>query len=246
GGPDAPRRREGCRARFIHRLQADQIMGSQKKLRANQRNAEQSTGPKTEEGKSASSLNAMKHGLTSHTCAVLPGEDADEYRALSEQVHHEQRPVGVLQKELVEHLVQLIWKLRRIPGIENAIVERELKSMQRSQEMRRRCKDPYFDPDESSPTLADVLASQFMSESNGLSRLEIYRLRLERAMHATLRQLRKLREESTEEKEERTEDCGLRTESDQPQPTQSSVLSPQSSAHPQSSTHPQSSARPQS
>src|SRR5205814_8174105 len=190
GGPDAPRRREGCRARFIHRLQADQIMGSQKKLRANQRNAEQSTGPKTEEGKTASSLNAMKHGLTSHTCAVLPGEDAEEYRALSEQVHHEQRPAGVLQKELVDHLVQLIWKLRRIPGIENAIVQRELKSMHRIQKMHRHCKgEPYFETDESSPTLADVLASQFMSESNGMSRLEIYRLRLERAMHATLRQL---------------------------------------------------------
>ena len=168
-------------------------MVSHKKLLANQRNAQKSTGPTTDEGKAASSLNAMKHGLTSHTCAVLPGEDADEYRALSEQIHHEQRPVGVLQKELVDHLVQLIWKLRRIPGIENAIVEREMKSMARSQEMRRRCKDPYFDPDESSPTLADVLASQFMSESNGLSRLEIYRLRLERAMHAALRRKRSRR-----------------------------------------------------
>src|SRR5205814_4674258 len=130
-----------------------------------------------------------------------PGEDAEEYRVLSDQIHREQQPQGVLQKELVDHLVQVIWKLRRMSGLENAIVERELKSMQRSQEMRRRCKDPYFDPDESSPTLADVLASQFMSESNGLSRLEIYRLRLERAMHATLRQLRKVREETREEEE---------------------------------------------
>src|SRR5204863_7786907 len=160
-------------------------------LLANQRNAQKSTGPKTEEGKTASSLNAMKHGLTSHTCAVLPGEDAEEYRALSEQIHREQRPHGVLQKELVDHLVQLIWKLRRIPGIENAIIEYELKCIERSREMNRRFTEP-------APTLADVLASQFLSETNGLSRLEIYRQRLDRNIHATLRQLRKLREEEEE------------------------------------------------
>ena len=144
----------------------------------------------------------MTHGLTSHTCAILPGEDPAEYRALLDQLEREQQPAGVLQRELVSHLAQIIWKLRRIPGIENAIVQRELKSMHRIQKMHRRCKgEPHFDTDESSPTLADVLASQFMSESNGLSRLEIYRLRLERAMHATLRQLRKLREEATEKEE---------------------------------------------
>src|SRR5947207_5651369 len=176
-------------------------MVSQKKLLANQRNAEKSTGPKTEEGKAASSLNAMKHGLTSHTCAVLPGEDAEEYRALSEQIHREQQPHGVLQKELVDHLVQLIWKLRRIPGIENAIVQYELKSIERSREMNRRCHPQSYDPTEPPPTLADVLASQFLSETNGLSRLEIYRQRLDRNIHATLRQLRKLREESEPERD---------------------------------------------
>ena len=39
-------------------------MTSQKQIEANRRNAQAATGPKTEEGKSRSSLDAMRHGLT--------------------------------------------------------------------------------------------------------------------------------------------------------------------------------------
>jgi len=120
-------------------------MVSQRKLIANRANAQKSTGPQSEDGKAASARNAMTHGLTSHTCAILPGEDPAEYRALLDQLEREQQPAGVLQRELVSHLAQIIWKLRRIPGIENAIVQRELKSMHRIQKMHRRCKgEPYF------------------------------------------------------------------------------------------------------
>jgi len=41
---------------------------------ANINNAQHSTGPRTEEGKAASSLNSLKHGLTAKT-VLLPGED---------------------------------------------------------------------------------------------------------------------------------------------------------------------------
>ena len=45
-------------------------------IEANRRNAQKSTGPKTERGKARAKLNAIKHGLTARTImSVLPQED---------------------------------------------------------------------------------------------------------------------------------------------------------------------------
>jgi hypothetical protein len=49
---------------------------SDAKLLANRQNAKLSTGAKTEAGHKASSMNALRHGLTAK-CAVLPGDDAE-------------------------------------------------------------------------------------------------------------------------------------------------------------------------
>jgi len=46
---------------------------------ANQANAQLSTGPKTEEGKRKSSLNAIKTALTGAT-VLLPSDDVAEYQ----------------------------------------------------------------------------------------------------------------------------------------------------------------------
>jgi hypothetical protein len=53
-------------------------MATPAQIIANQANAQRSTGPRTVEGKQASSANATSHGLTSRS-TVLPGEDPEEY-----------------------------------------------------------------------------------------------------------------------------------------------------------------------
>jgi hypothetical protein len=53
-------------------------MATQKQIEANRRNAQHSTGPRTQEGKDRIRLNALKHGMTAKT-VVLPGEDEDVY-----------------------------------------------------------------------------------------------------------------------------------------------------------------------
>jgi hypothetical protein len=61
--------------------------------KANQLNAQQSTGPTSPEGKAASSKNATKHGLLAK-CALMPGDDLNEYAALRAMLSEEFEPIG--------------------------------------------------------------------------------------------------------------------------------------------------------
>ena len=76
-----------------------------------------STGPRTEAGKARSSLNALKHGLTAQT-SLLPGEDPDALREFGELLEADLRPMGALQKLLVQRIVAIAWKLRRSAAAE--------------------------------------------------------------------------------------------------------------------------------
>ena len=72
-------------------------MTSEKKTQANRQNALKSTGPKTPEGKDAVRLNAMMHGLLCQE-VLLPGEDEEALRELSEHLWTELKPVGEMKK----------------------------------------------------------------------------------------------------------------------------------------------------
>ena len=105
-------------------------MASQRQIAANRLNAQASTGPRTAEGKAASSRNALTHGLTARTL-LLEGEDPQEYRWLRQGVIHDYRPATTLERELVEQIVSVLWRMRRVPAVEAALtawleaVERE-------------------------------------------------------------------------------------------------------------------------
>ena len=181
-------------------------MLSQKKLDANRRNALKSTGPKTEAGKVVASQNGLTHGLTSRKCPVLPGENIAEYDALRDALLHEFAPSGMMQREIVIDLVNLRWKLRRVPMLEAEIVTQKQQGRIADHQFYRRQGEPDLDA-------ISILASEFCAENEGaFARLELYRLRLERSMHSALRAFRKLREEMPEEVEEDevSRDTGLR------------------------------------
>ncbi|HME10574.1 MAG TPA: hypothetical protein VKG25_26200 [Bryobacteraceae bacterium] len=71
------------------------------------------TGPRTAEGKAASSLNAMSHGLTSRM-AVLPGEDPAQFQHLRRSLLKEHQPATPTEKLLVEEMAQAHWRLDRV------------------------------------------------------------------------------------------------------------------------------------
>jgi len=88
---------------------------------ANLANSHLSTGPKTEEGKAASSQNSLKHGLTAKT-ALLPGEDPTEYEALTQGMTIDLGPGNTVESSLVTELVDLQWRLQRVPRLEATIL----------------------------------------------------------------------------------------------------------------------------
>jgi hypothetical protein len=93
---------------------------SAKKVAANRENARRSTGPRTVEGKGRSSRNAVTHGLTSQA-SILPGEDPAELHELAEEMEQGLRPRGGGQRRLVERIVSLTWRLRRIATAEETM-----------------------------------------------------------------------------------------------------------------------------
>ena len=89
-------------------------------LAANQANAQLSCGPKSEEGKAKSSLNAVKTGLTGQT-VLLPTDDAPAYQRHLHAYENDFRPVGARECDLVQSIADTAWRLKRIPGLEAAI-----------------------------------------------------------------------------------------------------------------------------
>jgi hypothetical protein len=165
---------------------------SQRRIDANRRNARKSTGPRTAAGKKRVAQNAITHGLFSQTSPVLPYENKWEYEALADAMVRDLRPVGILQREIVTQITQLCWKLRRIPAIEQAMLEAQVGEMQK-QFARDYPKDVEFPQ----PTAAMLIAAQFMmSGDRPFERLEQYQLRLQRSLQSAQRHLHKLREQT--------------------------------------------------
>jgi hypothetical protein len=86
----------------------------------NRLNAQSSTGPRTPEGKAASSMNAVKTGLTGRT-VLLPSDDVAAFEAHIKKYFDEYQPVGLRENELVQSLADTRWRLDRIFALEAAI-----------------------------------------------------------------------------------------------------------------------------
>ncbi len=91
------------------------------KAAANRLNAQKSTGPRTAAGKAKSALNALKHGLTAQS-PLLPSEDPADYNLFAEGYLEELAPKSVGQFTLARQLIEVSWKLNRIPQIEAKVL----------------------------------------------------------------------------------------------------------------------------
>ena len=90
------------------------------RIEANRANAQHSTGPRTEQGKRASSSNSTTTGLTAAKIFVRP-EEQDDFNHLQADLRAEIQPDGATQNTLFDLILHAAWNLRRCFDLESKI-----------------------------------------------------------------------------------------------------------------------------
>src|SRR3954463_4624999 len=88
-------------------------MSSSAQAAASRANSLASTGPRTDEGKAVSRLNALRHGATSKAL-ILPGEDPAEYERATAALMKDLRPATEAETLQARRVADLWWRLQRL------------------------------------------------------------------------------------------------------------------------------------
>jgi hypothetical protein len=158
-------------------------MISEKQLEANRRNAQNSTGPKSPEGKSNSSRNNLRHGLTGHI-SLLPTEDREAHDAFCKELIEDFHPGTAVERQLAQSIAEDFWRLNRVPAMENNIFA--LGHTNERSEIR----------------IALANARTFLTQANQFSLLTIYEQRINRNVQRNLKLLRELQAERKAQRQE--------------------------------------------
>ena len=116
-------------------------MTSHNQFEANRQNAQKSTGPRTENGKRRSRLNAFRHGLAAET-VVEALENPASYKKLQAAIVSHYTPQSPVEHELVLRLASVLWRLRRATSIETGLFEIQAESLHDSASTRTPIKPP--------------------------------------------------------------------------------------------------------
>jgi hypothetical protein len=92
-------------------------MTSPARIAANRRNAQKSTGPKSEAGKEAVSHNAVKHGLRAQD-VVCADETARQYEEFAASLIADLAPADSVEEQLAQRIVTCTWRLLRMVNAE--------------------------------------------------------------------------------------------------------------------------------
>lgn len=95
------------------------LLSKEERSIINRRNAAKSTGPRTARGKAIAAGNALRHGIFAQRL-LLPGEDAAELTRLKCGLVRSLKPRNAMEMELVERILSISWKLRRLQRAERA------------------------------------------------------------------------------------------------------------------------------
>jgi hypothetical protein len=137
-------------------------MASEAQLGANRRNAQKSTGPRTEEGRAVASRNALRHGLTAERVVVFDEEPEDLAR-FRDEVHAALDPADEMEGQLAERIVLCAWRLRRACRVEAGLINARAEEISRGG----------FEP---------KVGSAFRNAAQGLAMVSRYESALDRSL----------------------------------------------------------------
>jgi len=94
-------------------------MTTEKQMLANRKNAQNSTGPRSAQGKDKVSCNRITHSILSNKL-LLDDENPYEYQSLLYDLQTHLKPTGTLELSLVEKIAVILWRQRRLVSAEAA------------------------------------------------------------------------------------------------------------------------------
>ena len=163
-------------------------MTSNLQIEANRRNASLSTGPRTEQGRKASSMNALRHGLTAQHVTVFDETEAD-FRRFQRQLMRVLRPEGAMEAQLAERAIICAWRLRRVYRIETGMFSKARK---------------LWAP--TGPSLAsdiETVYTRLSSQRDDLAKLSRYESSIERSLRRALLDLERRQARRERDQEQR-------------------------------------------
>jgi hypothetical protein len=170
---------------------------SDRQLRANNANAQLSTGPRTEEGKQVSRLNGLRHGLTGQV-SIMTEDNRREHDAFCNPITARLNPDGPLELQLANLISHDYWRLNRVQSIEDGIF-----AMGHGHEANQ----IYTGAEQ-----ADVLLSEattFLRKSKEILNITLYESRINRNLKKNMEELRRLQTERKAQQEKDIEEAQL-------------------------------------
>ena len=95
-------------------------MSTPAQIAANRANALKSTGPKSEEGKARSAMNALKSGLDAQSL-LIPGESPQAFAQLIAEYYSKYAPADPEQRYHLDTAIRHEWLLRRFAKVEDQL-----------------------------------------------------------------------------------------------------------------------------
>lgn len=159
------------------------LLVSERRIEANRKNAQRSTGPRTPEGKAKSSLNALRHGVTGQV-SIMTVEDRAAHDKFCQELIDRFQPESPVEVQFASLIAEDFWRLQRIRAVENDVLA--LGNFSEAAAI-----------DVGHPEIHASLtrARTFLDHSREFERLTLYEQRINRSIEKNRRQLDELQAE---------------------------------------------------
>src|SRR3954451_18752567 len=165
-------------------------MATAKQIAANRRNAQKSTGPKTEEGKAKSRLNALQHGLGA-IHVPLPHEDPNELPHILAGLMETHYAANAQEQMLVHNIASAYLRIQRSSRFEAALMNGHILMVKGKY---GKSLEPRSDDD-----MGAILAMADGNLENAFMLLDRYEKRAQSAYYKGIEMLRKLQNDRKRE-----------------------------------------------
>jgi hypothetical protein len=172
-------------------------MVSERRIEANRKNAQRSTGPRTQEGRARSSINALRHGITGQV-SIMTVEDRGAHDKFVQELIERFQPEGSVELQFASLIAEDFWRLQRIRAVENDMLA-----------LGNFSEAAAIDVDHPEIHASLTRARTFLDQSKDFERLTLYEQRINRAIEKNRSQLEELQAERKRLRQEALEQACL-------------------------------------